>query len=100
MLRQMCGKTKKDKIRNERIRETVNLLHSRKNETEQTKMAWTHTAQYPQHSTPSAPVRKCDDINLNQARGRGKSKLTWKLTIQKNIKDWGLCRDLAFDRMK
>lgn len=33
-----------------------------------------------------APVRECNDINLNKVRNRGKPKLTWTIIIQKNLR--------------
>lgn len=48
----------------------------------------------------SAPVTKCDDINIDQGRGRGRPKPTWIFIIQKDMMNCGLCDDLEFDPNK
>lgn len=45
-----------------------------------------------------ALVRKCGDISINQATGRGRPKLSWPSTIRKDMNDCGLYGNLALDR--
>lgn len=53
-----------------------------------------------QHRLLSAPVRKCEDFNLNQPRGRGRTKLRGhSLLIKKDMKDSDLCDDLALNNI-
>lgn len=48
----------------------------------------------------SAPIRKSDDIDINQARERGMPKLTWKVAIRKDMKACDLYPDLALDSVE
>lgn len=48
----------------------------------------------------SAPIRKCDDINLNKAGGRGKAKLTCTYAIEKDVKECEQCDDLGLDHIE
>ena len=34
----------------------------------------------------------------NTKRGRGRPKLTWEEAVKRDLKDWNVPRDLAFDR--
>lgn len=46
------------------------------------------------------PVRKCDGINFNKARGRERPKLMWTSIIKEDMKECGLCDDLALNRIE
>lgn len=67
----MSGKTRKYMIRNEQIQKKVKVdaivEKLRKNH-----LRW---SEYIQCRSPRAPLRKCHDINLNQARDRGQIKV-------------------------
>lgn len=48
----------------------------------------------------TAQVKKCDSININinnHIRGRGKSKLTWRTTIKKDMSEFSMSDDLALN---
>lgn len=47
-----------------------------------------------------APVRKSDNIIINDNVSRGRSKLTWRKTIRNDLIACGLSNDLAFDRFE
>lgn len=65
----MSGKTRKYMICNEQIEEKV------KGDAIVEKLRENHLrwSEHIQCRSPSAPLRKCDDINLNQARDRGQT---------------------------
>lgn len=93
MRRWMCNKTRKDRIRNEQIRETLKVAPIVEKMRENRLRWFGHVQRMP----PNAPLRTCDDISLNQARGRGRPKLTWTSAIRKDMKDCDLYPDLALD---
>ena len=52
-----------------------------------------------QRRPPEAPVRsevlKCVD---NVKRGRGRPRLTWDETVKRDLKEWNISKEVAFDR--
>jgi len=47
----------------------------------------------------SAPVRRCEAINLIHCRrGRGRPKMSWNEIIRGDLKSMGLTEDMAQDR--
>ena len=95
MLRWMCGKTRKDKIRNEHIRELVEVAPIQ-DKLRENRLRWFgHVKRRP----INAPVRKSELINIaGNARGRGRPKLTWGEVVRQDMSVCGLTEDIAFDR--
>ena len=95
MLRWMCGKTKKDKIRNEHIRRNVGVvplaLKLREN-----RLRWYG---HVNRRSSSAPVRRCDSIQLDKSRRtRGRPKMRWLDVIKNDMNILHLSANLAMDR--
>jgi Reverse transcriptase (RNA-dependent DNA polymerase). len=95
MLRWMCGKTRKDKIRNEHIRRLVEVAPIQ-DKLRENRLRWFgHVKRRP----ITAPVRKSELINIaGNARGRGRPKLTWGEVVRQDMSACGLIEDIAFDR--
>ena len=95
MLRWMCGKTRKDKVRNEYFREIVGVAPI-EDKLRENRLRWFgHVKRRPL----SAPVRKSDLINIDgSARGRGRPKLTWWDIIRKDMISCGLSEEIALNR--
>ena len=73
MLRSMCGKTRRDKIRNERIHEMIEVAPIEEKIRENRLRWFCHI----QRRLINAPNRKSDTIHIEGiARGRGRQKLT------------------------
>ena len=52
-----------------------------------------------QRRPPEAPVNSGILRGIDNAkRGRGRRKLTWEEAVKRDLKDWNVPRDLAFDR--
>ena len=50
-------------------------------------------------SSVVAPVRNevLERVD-NVKRGRGRSKLTWDESVKRDLKDWNISKEIAFDR--
>ncbi|XP_070040607.1 uncharacterized protein [Nicotiana tomentosiformis] len=71
MLRWMCGHTRKDKIRNEVIRERVGVAPV-DDKMREARLRWFG---HVQRRSPEAPVRRCERLVLTvMRRGRGRPK--------------------------
>ena len=87
MLRWMCGKTRRDKIRNERICKMIKVAQIEEKMRENRLQWFGHIQRKP----INAPVRKSDAIHIEgNARGIEMPKLTWVYIIKKDL----LCCDL------
>ena len=73
MLRWMCGKTRRHKVRNERIRKMIEVAPIEEKMRENRLRWFGHIQRRP----TNAPVRKSDAIHIEgNTRGRGRSKCT------------------------
>ena len=96
MLRWMCGKTRRDKVRNERIHKMIEVAPIEEKMREN-RLRWFGHIQRP----TNAPVRKSDAIHIEgNARGRGRPKLTWIEIIKKYLVWCGLTDIMALDRVE
>ena len=95
MLRWMCGKTRKDRVRNDHIREMVGVAPI-EDKLRENRLRWFgHLYRRPRE----AVVRRGDAITVNgTAIGRGRPKLTWDSLIKRDLKFLNLTSDMAFDR--
>ena len=95
MLRWMCGKTRRDRIRNETIREMVGVApieeKLRKN-----RLRWFgHVYRRP----ADAVVKRMDMITLGRnAQGRRRPKLTLDAVVRKDLSILGLSNETTLDR--
>ena len=95
MLRWFCGHTRRDRVRNEAIRERVGVAPIEEKLTQHQLRWFGHVQRRP----PEAPVRSgvlkhVDKVN----RGRGRPKLTWDESVKRDLKDWDISEELALDR--
>ena len=95
MLRWICGKTLKERIRNEHIREMVGVAPI-EDKMRENRLRWFG---HIQRKPLDASVRKSDLLTIHgNARGRGRPKLTWIEIIKKYITSCNLSVSLALDR--
>jgi hypothetical protein len=91
MLRWFCGHTRRDRVRNEQIRDRVGVAPIEE-KLIQHRLTWFG---HVQRRPPEAPVRsevlKRGD---NVKRGRGRPRLTWDETV----KEWNIAMELTMDR--
>jgi hypothetical protein len=95
MLRWICGHTRKDRVRNDDIRERVGVAPIEEKLVQHRLRWFGHIQRRP----PEAPVHsgriKRDE---NVKRGRGRPNLTWEESVKRDLKVWNIDKDLAMDR--
>uniref|UniRef100_A0A8I6YAQ5 Reverse transcriptase domain-containing protein n=1 Tax=Hordeum vulgare subsp. vulgare TaxID=112509 RepID=A0A8I6YAQ5_HORVV len=95
MFRWICGHTRKDRVRNDDIRERlgVPLIEEK---LVQHRLRWFgHIQQRP----PKAPVHSGRIKRAeNVKRGCGRPNLTWEESVKRDLKVWNIDKDLAMDR--
>ena len=95
MLRGMCGKTRRDRIRNETVREMVGVAPIEEKLRENRLRWFGHVYRRP----VDAVVKRADMIDLgSNAMGRGRPKLTLDAVVRKDMNMLGLSEQVALDR--
>ena len=94
MLRWMCSKTMKDRIRNHVFREKLGIapLSAKMREN---KLRWFG---HMQRKTHDAPVRRTECIIVEGKKNRGKPRRTWEEQIISDLHELHLSMDLTRDR--
>ncbi|KAL6579440.1 hypothetical protein OROMI_009656 [Orobanche minor] len=95
MLRWMCGHTKKDRLRNEVIREKVRVA-SIEDKMMENRLRWFgHVRRRP----VDAPVRRLESWGTsNIVKGRGRPKKTWIKLIENDMRFLGIGESMAMER--
>ena len=95
MLRWMCGHTRKDRVRNDDIRDRVGVAPIEEKLVQHRLRWFGHIQRRP----PEAPVhsgrlKRAENVK----RGRGWPILTWEESVKRDLKDWSIDKELAMDR--
>ncbi|KAG2650522.1 hypothetical protein PVAP13_1NG199819 [Panicum virgatum] len=95
MLRWFCGHTRRDRVRNEVIRDRVGVAPIEEKLTQHRLRWFGHVQRRP----PDAPVRSgvLERVD-NVKRRRGRPKLTWDESVKRDLKDWNISKEIALDR--
>ncbi|KAG2634318.1 hypothetical protein PVAP13_2NG191006 [Panicum virgatum] len=95
MLRWFCGHTRRDRVRNEIIRDRVGVAPIEEKLTQHRLRWFGHVQRRP----PEAPVRNgvLERVD-NVKRGRGRPKLTWEELVKRDLKNWNISKEIALDR--
>ena len=84
MLRWFCGHTRRDRVRNEVIRDRVGVAPIEEKLTQHRLRWFGHVQRRP----PEAPVRNgVLELVDNVKRGRGRPKLTWDESVKRDLKN-------------
>lgn len=95
MLRWICGHTRKDRIRNDDIREKVGVAPIEEKLVQHRLRWYGHVQRRP----PDAPVRTGVVSHVeNIRRGRGRPRLTWDEAVKRDLKAWNVSKEIVFDR--
>ena len=94
MLRCMCGVTKLDKIRNERIRGTTKVGEITKNGHERRLKWYGHVMRRGEHCVG----RRATEVYVQGRRNRGRHKRRWLDKVKDDIKEKGLSADEVYGR--
>ncbi|KAG2605615.1 hypothetical protein PVAP13_4NG086934 [Panicum virgatum] len=95
MLRWFCGHTRRDRVRNEVIRDRVGVAPIEEKVIQHRLRWFGHVQRRP----PEAPVCNgvLERVN-NVKRGRGRPKQTWDESVKRDLKDWNISKEIALDR--
>jgi hypothetical protein len=95
MLRWICGHTRRDRVRNEDIRDRVGVASIE----EKLVQHWLRWLGHVQRRPPEAPVRSgvLDRVG-SLRRGSGRPKLTWEEAVKRDLKEWDIPKELVMDR--
>ncbi|KAL6532678.1 hypothetical protein OROHE_014100 [Orobanche hederae] len=95
MLRWMCGHTKKDRLRNEVIREKVRVV-SIEDKMMENRLRWFG---HVRRRLVDAPVRRLESWGTsNIVKGRGRPKKTWIKSIENDMRFLGIGESMAMER--
>ena len=92
MLRWMCGHTRKDRVRNDDIRDRVGVAPIEEKLVQHRLRWFGHIQRRP----PEAPVhsgrlKRAENVK----RGRGRPILTWEESVKRDLKDWSIDKELT-----
>jgi hypothetical protein len=95
MLRWICGHTRRDRVRNEDIRDRVGVAPIEEKLVQHRLRWFGHVQRRP----PEAPVRSgvLDRVG-SVRRGRGRPKLTWEEAVKRDLNEWDIPNELVIDR--
>ena len=95
MLRWICGHTRKDHVRNEDVRDKLGVA-SIEEKLIQHRLRWFG---HLQRRSPEAPTRSgLLQRPENTKRGRGRPKLTWEEVVTRDLRAWGISKEMTADR--
>jgi hypothetical protein len=90
MLRWICGHTRRDRVRNEDIRDRVEVAPIEE-KLVQHRLRWFGHVQRP---VRSGVLDRVGSVR----RGRGRPKLTWDEPVKRDLKEWDIPKELVMDR--
>jgi hypothetical protein len=95
MLRRICGHTRRDRVRNDDIRERLGMTPV-KEKLVQHRLKWVGHMQWRPAEAPicNGVIRRTG----NKKRDRGRPNLSWEESIKRDVKDWCITKELALDR--
>jgi hypothetical protein len=95
MLRWICGHTRRDRVRNDDIRERLGVAPVEEKLVQHRLRWFGHIQRRP----AEAPIRNGVIRRTgNNKRGRGQPNLTWEESMKRDLKDWCITKELALDR--
>jgi hypothetical protein len=95
MLRWICGHTRRDRVRNDDIRERLGVAPVEEKLVQHRLRWFGHIQRRP------AKTIICNGVirrTGNEKRDRGRSNLTWKESVKRDLKDLYITKELALDR--
>jgi hypothetical protein len=95
MLRWICGHTRRDRVRNDDIRERLGEAPVEE-KLMQYRLRWFG---HIQRRPTEAPIRNGVIRRTgNEKRGRGRLSLIWEESVKRDLKDWCITKELTLDR--
>jgi hypothetical protein len=95
MLQWICGHTRRDRVRNDDIRERLGVAPVEKKPV-QHRLKWFGHMQWRPVEAPihNGVIRRTG----NKKRGRGRPNLIWEKSVKRDLKDCCITKELALDR--
>jgi hypothetical protein len=95
MLRYICGHTRRDRVRNDDIRERLGVAPVEE-KLVQHRLRWFGHMQWRpvEASIRNEVIRRTG----NKKRGRGRPNLIWEVSVKRDLKDWCITKELVLDR--
>ena len=95
MLRWICGHIRRDRVRNDDIRERLGVTPVEEKFVQHRLRWFGHMQRRPvEASIRNGVIRQIG----NEKRGRGRPNLTWEESMKRDLKDWCITKELALDR--
>uniref|UniRef100_A0A8I6Y751 Reverse transcriptase domain-containing protein n=1 Tax=Hordeum vulgare subsp. vulgare TaxID=112509 RepID=A0A8I6Y751_HORVV len=95
MLRWICGHTRKDRVRNDDIRERLGVAPIEEKLVQHHLRWFGHIQRRPSEAlVHSGWIKRVENVK----RGRGRPNLTWEESVKRDLKVWNINKDLAMDR--
>jgi hypothetical protein len=95
MLQWICGHTRRDRIRNDDIRERLGVAPIEE-KLVQHRLRWFG---HIQRKPTEAPIRNGVMRQIgNEKRGIGRPNFTWEEFVKRDLKDWCITKELALNR--
>jgi hypothetical protein len=95
MLRWICGHTRRDRVRNDDIRERLQVTLVEEKLVQHRLRWFRHIQRRPTKALIYSGV--ISRIG-NGKRGRGRSNLIWDESVKRDLKDWSIIKKLALNR--
>jgi hypothetical protein len=94
MLRWICGHTRRDRVRNDDIRERVGVAPIEE-KLMQHRLRWFgHIQRRPEEAPVHIGIiRRLENVK----RGRGRPTLTWTEAVKRDLKEWNIDKELVVD---
>ena len=94
MLRWIYGHTRMDRVRNDNIRDRLEVTQIEEKFVQHRLRWFGHVQRRPSEAPVHCGVLSRD---TNVRRGRGRPKLTWEEAIKIDLKGWDIARDFCLD---
>jgi hypothetical protein len=95
MLWWICGNIRRDRVRNDDIRERLGVAPVEEKLVQHRLRWFEHIQQRPTEAPVHSGVIRWSS---NEKRGRGRPNLTWVESVKRDLKDWCITKELALDR--
>uniref|UniRef100_A0A0A9GK67 Uncharacterized protein n=1 Tax=Arundo donax TaxID=35708 RepID=A0A0A9GK67_ARUDO len=95
ILRWMCGYTRKDRVRNDDIRDRVDVAPIEEKLVQHRLRWFGHIQRRPLEAhVHSGRIKYADNVK----GGQGRPNLTWDESVKRDLKDWNIIKELDMDR--